>query len=687
MKKNYAFILLVIFANACPLIAQVQWQNYTSGTFITALDLHKNNLWIATRGGGLVKIDTQTEDTTIYKKINSGIKNDVLSAVVEDTAGTVFIGMYEKGLAKFDGTSWTTLQQNTGAVYRLAVDSSNVVWMTADSGVYKIKNSVVTKITDLPKDHYYGVGFDHQGNQWFGSEANGVIKYNNGIIKIYNDTLVPFLHFNFCADIKFDKQNNLWAASPGGLIKFDGSNWTIWNIQNSNISDNNITSVQIDEQQNIWLSTKGVSKFNGTSFTNYNEQTTNYPGTVEYANGIVLNKKDKWIGTSNFGLFKLTDTAFVRYPTSDCGLETSEGTLMGQDKNGKLWFGSNSARYGIASFDGTTWTNYLAPGSDYLINHSFSLAFDSLGNTWSATLMGLFKFDGTKWTLFSTTASLYSIGFDKSGKLFAISSDGLLRFDGTKFIKIGGDPGSKLVFDKKGNIWMVGYVNGIIKYDGSTFTSYNSSNSPFQSNYFFTIGVDRNDQVWAGGQGATLVKFDGSNWTVYDTTNCPIPPTAYITDITGDDQGVWIAASEAGLFQLNGTTWTNYNESNSPISSRVYAISYDQEGNKWLSQSLAGFLRMKIDKITTVPTSEKSEKLITVYPNPAQDVAFVSFKPEPNKKYTFYLADISGKTVAAIDNITTTNFKINLEKLAKGAYLYTFVTGNELVGTGKFIVR
>ncbi len=42
----------------------------------------------------------------------------------------------------------------------------------------------------------------------------------------------------------------------GGLAKFDGVNWTVYNTSNSGLPDNHVYAIAIDGQGNKWIGTR-----------------------------------------------------------------------------------------------------------------------------------------------------------------------------------------------------------------------------------------------------------------------------------------------------------------------------------------------------------------------------------------------------------------------------------------------
>jgi len=91
----------------------------------------------------------------------------------------------------------------------------------------------------------------------------------------------------------------------------------------------------------------------------------------------------------------------------------------------------------------------------------------------------------------------------------------------------------------------------IIKYDGSAWTVYNSTNSGLVDNIIWAVKVDSSGNLWIGTDGHSLIKFDGSTWTTYSTSNSGLPSNA-VYSMAIDKQGNKWFGTYSGLAKLTG---------------------------------------------------------------------------------------------------------------------------------------
>jgi ligand-binding sensor domain-containing protein len=266
---------------------------------------------------------------------------------------------------------------------------------------------------------------------------------------------------NLTNDIVVDSKNNKWITSYAGLLKYDNQNWTVYNKTSSNAPCDTLFDIAIDSKGNIYCLTMSqkIVRFDGSSWsTLYNRN--------------------------------------VNGPTSLC-----------IDNNDNLWV---AAYYGVYRFDGTQWTSFQTTQQFTFSNHwANEMIADDNNSIWIACEQSnLVKFDGTNWTKFTVNQDVpngvyRSVGVDNTGIVWVGSlAAGVFKNQGNSFTILKRDEMPSLCntinsigFDKNQNGWF-GTENGLLKYDGSIWTSFledeYSIGVPIKS-----IAIDNNDDVWA----------------------------------------------------------------------------------------------------------------------------------------------------------------------------------------------
>src|SRR4029079_9799773 len=70
-------------------------------------------------------------------------------------------------------------------------EKRNVMWVGTSSGVHEVDLkslkpvNTFTRKEGLANEYVFSVGVDHAGNKWFGTNAGGVSRYNNGQWKTF----------------------------------------------------------------------------------------------------------------------------------------------------------------------------------------------------------------------------------------------------------------------------------------------------------------------------------------------------------------------------------------------------------------------------------------------------------------------------------------------------------------------
>ncbi len=237
---------------------------------------------------------------------------------------------------------------------------------------------------------------DKKGNYWFGTNANGIIRYDGkSLEKIKVKTTQKRVSVR---EIVEDKAGNVWFATSTGLVKFDSEKFATYSTE-VGLKYEEIWSICIDRKGLIWVSTgKGVSHFDGEKFTPFILPETR----VENPQPMLSDKlvfqflEDKqgniWIGTFNGGVSKFDGKTYTNF-TKVGIIEGVETYNFCEDKQGNIWFSAEG--YGVYRYDGANFTQFTTD-KGLTTNVVQSIYEDNKGQLWFGTWQGISIYDGQK---------------------------------------------------------------------------------------------------------------------------------------------------------------------------------------------------------------------------------------------------------------------------------------------------
>ncbi|MDP2364810.1 MAG: hypothetical protein Q8M94_13715, partial [Ignavibacteria bacterium] len=195
--------------------------------------------------------------------------------------------------------------------------------------------------------------------------------------------------------VAFEENNKVWIGTAGGgLVLFDGINWSVYNTSNSDLTSNFILTIAVDIQNDKWIGIyrQGTAKFNGVSWQIYNSFEIGVSKSP-YHIAIDLNN----IPWAAIGIQQLIPggSAFFNGTAWEtfAGLPSNSVLYVGVDSDNNKWF--CNSEYGLSKYDNGLWTNFTTANSKIPNNRVFALAIDGAGNKWLATYGGgIAKFKG-----------------------------------------------------------------------------------------------------------------------------------------------------------------------------------------------------------------------------------------------------------------------------------------------------
>ncbi len=199
-----------------------------------------------------------------------------------------------------------------------------------------------------------------------------------------------------------------------------------------------------------------------------------------------------------------------------------------------------------------------------------AFVIDNANNKWIGFNVGtihsfqLLRYNGTQWDTFpafnaiSPTNKVNALAVDAANNLWIGSNMGLTMYNGTSFTTYN-TTNSTIKSDTvislacgSGNVY-AGTYKGLSVYNGTSFTNYNHATNGMKSDTVFCITTESASAIWLGNKYG-IDKFNGSNFTfnyvaagnIADTVNC-----IYL-DASNNK---WIGTSYHGLIKYDNTNF------------------------------------------------------------------------------------------------------------------------------------
>lgn len=486
-------------------------------------------------------------------------------------------------------------------------------------------------------------------------------------------------------------EEKVWCATSGGVVGVDKENYSLehFNSVNSSLQYTGVSSCSFITDSYLLFANKGLHLFDGTNWSVYDEQNSVLPSgvgiscisrgydescllgmqngeiyrfdgnTIEYVTDLCISQQffesvldiyedsnnSIWVG-GNLGLCHYADGGTSVYTSSNSNLSHSTVTSIDKDSSGNLWIGTLGG--GVNMFDGINWTIYNMIDIGLLSNKVLSIHVDDQNSVWVGTEGGLARFQNNQWTAFTTQNSeitgneITSIGSDtdntiyigtkfnstaytglnifKNGEWDAISlsnstigSNSILDIEQSNnndiLIASGGNlskyntsgwqrfqaplygPFANLVYDiefDSENIPWILLVNGIAKFDNENFSFYDHIGNTGTYDYLpRTLGIDITDRIWMGTDDEGIYIFDGTSWSNFNTSNSALTSNN-INDIERDINGdIWIACGlSGGLYQIENNNWTHYHNQNTELPQNTSNWVYEIEIDQYNNKYL-----------------------------------------------------------------------------------------------------
>lgn len=398
-----------------------------------------------------------------------GLSSAKVTSIAQDSLGYLWLGT-SYGLNRYDGRNFKSFFKEDGLhsnnIRDLKIDSIGRLWMEFLDG-YQYKDA-----------YGFSQGYIEENDTPFIGKSRPLLE-ETPIDRELRDTL------------SYD--GKLFVASYGdGLWTLKDKRWEQVDSKGG-LYDNTVYDLFVDDEQRMWI----ASNYGLTKLEKSRIHTASFD-TIIGAFGMVEFQEEIFIGTKQ-GIYQIKEGKSIHHNLEEganfilCINTNAEGVLEASGIGGELY-----------EFDGA---NFNAKSKDSnVIEGEFIYDIEPhKGKTYYAHSHGVFVDDGGNLIPFKQDTlnfQIYDLASD-GDNLWMASSMGLIKHtDNLELFNeddgLSNSHGYVLEIDSNNNIWLGTYADGLIRYDGNSFKTYNV-NHGLEDTKIRSLKYDENKNcLWVG---------------------------------------------------------------------------------------------------------------------------------------------------------------------------------------------
>ena len=163
----------------------------------------------------------------------------------------------------------------------------------------------------------------------------------------------------------------------------------------------------------------------------------------------------------------------------------------------------------------------------------------------------------------------------------------------------------KTVFqDSKGYIWL-GRQEGLVRFDGVRFVLFDKSRySGLRENFIWDIKEDWEGNLWLATNGGGVSRFDGGTFTTFDTSD-GLASNVCCNAAWCKNKTIWFG-TENGVARRQNDAFKIYKLGDMSQAQKVLALHEDRRGNLLIGGGQDGLYIISNDSLFTLPAEESA---------------------------------------------------------------------------------
>ncbi|MGI8769851.1 MAG: sensor histidine kinase [Acidobacteriaceae bacterium] len=425
----------------------------------------------------------------------------------------------------------------------------------------------------LPQNTVHATLQTRDGFLWLATEG-GLVRFDGTDFVVFDKRTTPVLRSNLFFSLAEDAQGSLWAATAEGLLQVRAGHMRLFTTQDGLPSDS-VLSVLPSSSAGLWiLTSNGVASFrDGTLHA-----------TPPLAPAVTANDQPVSALAADGTLWVATRQSVVRLAPGRVleSVPVAQAQTLAVASDGTLWIATGARLLHLIQHrlqpavlpPGTLVTSLLAgPKSDLIIGTNIGLALERNGllarphppsAAGGKAVQHLFR--------------------DRSGALWMTTGSALTRFADpatlgqAQTLPLGGV--LSLYEDREGDLWLGTDASGLNVLREQKFSTWTTADG-LAGNSVRTVIGDGNGDVWAGTSGNGLSRLRGAAWSTYSTHD-GLASDTILSLATATDGSLFIGTPD-GLDRLAGPRATAFPAEDGLPDDLVRSIHADAaDGSVWI---------------------------------------------------------------------------------------------------------
>ena len=530
----------------------------------------------------------------------------------------------DRTLSQYVHKAWLGKDGAPANINAITQTKDGYLWLASTQGLYRFDGVQFERFRlagqPMAWAPTYTLLSSPNGDLWVGSAVSGVSLLRNGTNRNY--TGAEGFPEGAVLSLAQDRRGSIWAATQGGLARFDGAKWQKlgpeWGLEGTALS------LYVDRNGTLWASTPntvfdlpaGAARFHGSgNFAAVMQLLESPSGTLwiaesqravrpmppakgldtGFASRQILFDRDGalWIPTLGVGLRRVphadhANLQEIETLTAKDGLSADSTDSVFQDREGNIWVGSSA---GLDRFAKGAVVRPPVPGK---FNNSV-MAPAAGGDVWVGCLNGAVgRIHGNQWIPPSEQFTAFWVVSDPAGGAWWASlgkggyrenNGHFAKFEFPGLYETNGQP-IVLGLDHSGALWLAGTSGVFVRRDGTWKAVDLPAGFPGMNPKVAYTGPS--GRLWFGYREKVILLIDGTGLRVLSARDGL--RVGAVEAVFESGSSTWIGGSE-GLQLFDGQHFRDIAPADGDTFGSVSGLAETPEGSLWLN-AVNGIVRI-----------------------------------------------------------------------------------------------